>query len=32
VLRMLEQDVHAMNGPQEPTLDQVIDELRDTRR
>ena len=32
VLRMLEQDVQAMNGPQDPALDQVIAELRDTGR
>lgn len=32
VLRMLEQDVQAMNGPQDLALEQVIDELRDTRR
>lgn len=31
VLRMLDQDVQAMSGPQEPALEQVIDELRDTR-
>lgn len=31
VLRMLEQDVQAMSGPQDPALEQVIDELRDTR-
>ena len=32
VLRMLEQDVQAMSGPQDPALEQVIDELRDTGR
>ncbi len=32
VLRMLEQDVQAMAGPQDPALDQVIAELRDTGR
>lgn len=32
VLRMLEQDVQAMNGPQDPALDQVIAELRDASR
>lgn len=32
VLRMLEQDVQAMSGPQDPALEQVIDELRDTSR
>lgn len=32
VLRMLEQDVQAMSGPQDPGLDQVIAELRDTNR
>jgi len=31
VLRMLEQDVQAMSGPQDPALEQVIDELRDMR-
>ncbi len=32
VLRMLEQDVQAMNGPQDPALEQVIAELRDIGR
>jgi len=32
VLRMLEQDVQAMSGPQDPALEQVIAELRDASR
>lgn len=32
VLRMLEQDVQAMSGPQDPALEQVIAELRGASR